>query len=57
MLSIEMIPASTVTLDDAAALPQQPPAQVALLDLNAPEAIVDWMLAHASRFEYRGVNP
>ena len=43
--------------DDAAALPQQPPAQVALLDLNAPEAIVDWMLAHASRFEYRGVNP
>lgn len=39
--------------DDAAKLPQQPPAHVALLDLNAPEAIVDWMLAHASRFEYQ----
>ena len=39
--------------DDPAQLPQQPPAHVALLDMNAPEAIVDWMLANASRFEYR----
>ncbi|WP_370679556.1 molybdopterin-guanine dinucleotide biosynthesis protein B [Comamonas sp. GB3 AK4-5] len=40
--------------DDPASLPQQPPATVALLDLNQPAAIVDWMLAHASCFEYRG---
>lgn len=39
--------------DDPAALPQQPPAGVALLDLNQPTAIVDWMLAHAGRLEYR----
>ncbi|MBP7354297.1 molybdopterin-guanine dinucleotide biosynthesis protein B [Comamonas sp. UBA7528] len=39
--------------DDPAALPQQPPARVALLDLNQPTAIVDWMLAHAGRLEYR----
>ena len=41
--------------DDPAALPQQPPAGVALLDLSQPTAIVDWMLAHAGRLEYRAV--
>lgn len=40
--------------DDASALPQQPPAHVALLDLNAPDAIADWMLVNAARFEYQG---
>ena len=39
--------------DDAAALPQQPPAHVQLLDMNQPAQIADWMLANASRFEYR----
>ncbi len=38
------------------ALPVQPPAHMALLDLNQPEQIADWMLANASRFEYQGVN-
>lgn len=42
--------------DDVAALPVQPPAHMALLDLNQPEQIADWMLANASRFEYQGVN-
>lgn len=42
--------------DDAAALPVQPPAHIALLDLNQPAQIADWMLANASRFEYQGVN-
>ena len=38
--------------DDAAGLPVQPPAHIALLDLNQPAQIADWMLANASRFEY-----
>lgn len=38
--------------DDVAALPVQPPAHIALLDLNQPAHIADWMLANASRFEY-----
>ena len=38
--------------DDAAVLPVQPPAHIALLDLNQPAQIADWMLANASRFEY-----
>lgn len=42
--------------DDAAALPVQPPAHIALLDLNQPAQIADWMLAQAARFEYRGVK-
>ena len=42
--------------DDVAALPVQPPAHVAVLDLNQPAQIADWMLANASRFEYRGVQ-
>lgn len=42
-----------VATDNPAALPEQPPAHVALLDINAPEAIADWMLAHADLFEYR----
>ena len=33
-------------------LPQPLPAQVALLDLNAPEAIVAWMLAQGERLQY-----
>lgn len=43
-----------VATDDAAALPQQPPPHIALLDLNQPEQIADWMLAHAAHFEYQG---
>lgn len=39
--------------DEPAALPQQPPAHIPVLDLNQPAAIVDWMLAHAERLEYR----
>lgn len=42
--------------DNVAALPVQPPAHIAVLDLNQPAQIVDWMLANATRFEYRGVN-
>ena len=42
--------------DDVAALPVQPPAHIALLDLNQPAHIAYWMLANASRFEYQGVN-
>ena len=42
--------------NDVAALPVQPPAHIALLDLNQPAHIADWMLANASRFEYQGVN-
>lgn len=38
--------------DNAAALPVQPPAHIAVLDLNQPAQIADWMLANASRFEY-----
>lgn len=38
--------------DDASALPVQPPAHIAVLDLNQPAQIADWMLANASRFEY-----
>jgi molybdopterin-guanine dinucleotide biosynthesis protein B len=45
-----------VATDDAAALPVQPPTHIALLDLNQPAHIADWMLANASRFEYQGVN-
>ena len=45
-----------VATDDAAKLPQQPPAHITLLDLNQPAQIADWMLANATRFEYRGVN-
>ena len=41
---------------DVAALPLQPPAHIALLDLNQPAQIADWMLAQASRFEYQGVK-
>ena len=33
-------------------LPQPLPAQVVLLDLNAPEAIVAWMLAQGERLQY-----
>ena len=33
-------------------LPQPLPTQVALLDLNAPEAIVAWMLAQGERLQY-----
>ena len=40
--------------DDPSRLPQQPPAHVALLDMNAPAHIADWMLAQADRFDYRG---
>lgn len=39
--------------DAAAALPLQPPAHIALLDLNQPAQIAEWMLAHATRFEYQ----
>lgn len=42
--------------DDVAALPVQPPAHIALLDVNQPAQVADWMLANAARFEYRGVN-
>ena len=38
--------------DDAALLPQQPPAHIALLDLNQPAQIADWILANAAQFEY-----
>jgi len=39
-----------------AALPVQPPAHIALFDMNQPAQLADWMLANASRFEYQGVN-
>ncbi len=42
--------------DDVAALPVQPPAHIALFDMNQPAQLADWMLANASRFEYQGVN-
>lgn len=42
--------------DEPAALPLQPPAHIALLDLNQPADIARWMLANAARFEYRGGN-
>lgn len=42
--------------DDVAALPLHPPAHIALLDLNQPAQIADWMLAQASRFAYQGVK-
>ena len=42
--------------DDVAALPVQPPAHIAVLDLNQPAQIADWMLAQASRFAYQGVK-
>ncbi|WP_284335193.1 molybdopterin-guanine dinucleotide biosynthesis protein B [Comamonas sp. NoAH] len=42
--------------DDVAALPVQPPAHIAVLNLNQPAHIADWMLANASRFAYRGGN-
>ena len=38
--------------DDVAALSVQPPAHIAVLDLNQPAQIADWMLANASRFAY-----
>ena len=41
-----------VATDDATRLPIQPP--LPLLDLNRPESIVDWMLANAERFAYKG---
>lgn len=45
-----------VATDDVSKLPVQPPAHITVLDLNQPAHIADWMLANASRFEYRGVN-
>ena len=42
--------------DDVAALSEQPPAHIAVLDLNQPAQMADWMLANAARFEYRGDN-
>lgn len=39
--------------DDPASLPEPPPASLPLLDINQPEAIADWLLAQAPRFEYR----
>lgn len=40
-----------VATDDTAGLPA--PALRPILDLNEPEALVDWLMANAGRFEYR----
>lgn len=42
--------------DDVSALPQQPPAHIALLDLNQPAQIADWMLANAAQFVYQAAQ-
>lgn len=38
--------------DDPRELPQPVPAQLALLDLNQPQAVVDWLIAQGQRLEY-----
>jgi molybdopterin-guanine dinucleotide biosynthesis protein B len=42
---------AAVATDVPAALPV--PTGLDILDLNSPDAIVDWLLAHGERFEYR----
>lgn len=39
-----------VATDDPTGLPQTPPCPV--LNLNAPAAVADWLLAHATLFDY-----
>ncbi len=41
---------AAVATDIPDRLPQ--PTRLDLLDLNNPEAVVDWLLAHADRFDY-----
>lgn len=41
--------------DDVRQLPPSPPA-LALLDLNQPQAVVDWMMAQGDRLEYRSTK-
>ncbi|MEN9538500.1 MAG: hypothetical protein RLZZ126_735 [Pseudomonadota bacterium] len=42
---------AAIATDSPDQLPEQTLREV--LDLNAPEAIVEWMLTHAKRFEYQ----
>lgn len=44
-------PIVAVATDDGGRLPV--PAMRPVLDLNHPEALVDWLLANAARFDYR----
>lgn len=39
--------------DDPRRLPAALPAGLALLDLNRPDAVADWLLAQGARFDYR----
>jgi molybdopterin-guanine dinucleotide biosynthesis protein B len=43
-----------VATDSAPALPQA--TQLPVLDLNDPDAVVDWLVAHGARFDYRLEN-